>query len=85
MREIGADREIPVQTNEAQGGARNETSSNPKKSTENPNKKPYNDQIDRADVGPGNWKKHGLFGAASNEAEQKGGNTFENNGLTDDE
>jgi hypothetical protein len=70
VREIGADCEIPIQADEAQGGTCDETSSNPKKSAEDPDEKPYNDQVDRADVRSGNWKKHGLFGAAPNEAEQ---------------
>ena len=70
VREIGADREIPIQADQAQGGASNETPTNPKESAENPDHKSDNHKVDWADVRPGNWKKHGLFGAAPNEAEQ---------------
>ena len=70
MRQIGTDREIPVQTDEAQGGARNEAPAHSKEPAKDSDEEPYNDQVDRADVGPGNWKKHGLFGATSDEAEQ---------------
>ena len=85
VRQISADREISVQTDQAQRGAGNETPAYSKKSAENPDKETYNNKIDRADVRPGNWKKHGLFGAAPNEANQEGGDTFKNNGLTNDE
>jgi len=36
-------------------------------------------------VRPGNRKKHGLFGAAANEPDQKSGETFKKNSLTDNE
>jgi len=59
VREISADRKIPVQTDQAEGGARNEAAAHSKEPAKNPDEETYNDKIDRADVRPGNWKKHG--------------------------
>jgi hypothetical protein len=82
VRKIGTDRKIPIQTNQAQSGTGDKTAAHSEKSAEDPNKEAYDDQIDRTDVRPGNWKEHGLFGATTKEADQKRGKTFENNSLT---
>ena len=56
--EVGADREIPIQSDGAQGRPGNKTAADAEESTENPDHKSDNREIDRADVRAGNWKKH---------------------------
>ena len=58
---IGADGEIPVQAHSPQRRARDETAANSKKSTQDPDHKPYHHQVDRADVRARDWEKHRLF------------------------
>src|SRR5215475_12282596 len=58
MRQIGADCEIPVQPGEAQGGHCDETPTDSEEAAKNTDKKTDRHQVDRADVRPGNRKKH---------------------------
>ena len=83
MRQIGAHCKIPIQTDQTQGGAGNEAPAHSEKSAQNADHEPNDDQIDRADVRPGNGKKHGLFGATANETQQERGHILKNDSLAD--
>src|SRR5260370_32669911 len=65
VRKIGADGEIPIQTDQTQGRTSDKAPAHSKKPAQDANEEPYDDQIDRTDVRPGYWKKHGLFRATA--------------------
>ena len=52
VRQIGADREIPIQTGEAESRARDEAPANSEESAKDPDEKSDYGQIDGADMGP---------------------------------
>ena len=83
MRQVGAHCKIPIQTDQAQGGARNETPAHSEKSAHNADYEPNDDQIDRADVRAGNWEKHGLSGATANKTQQERGYILKNDSLAE--
>src|SRR5437762_12158246 len=85
MREIGADCEIPIQTDSTQGWSGNETSTDSKESAEDADNKADDHEINRADMGVGNWEKHGLFRTPAKKPQQKRGYILKHNGLTNDE
>ena len=55
------------------------------KSAQDTNDKADNHEINRVDVRVGDWKKHELFPAASEEAKQKRRHRVQDNGLAGDE
>jgi hypothetical protein len=83
--EIGANREVPIQSNRAQSRAGNETAAYPEKAAENADYESDDDQINRADVRTGDGKKHSLFRAPANAPQQKRGHILENDRLADHE
>ena len=83
--EIGADREVPIQTDQAQRRTGDKAAAHSEKSTQDADEKSDDGQINRTDVRAGDRKKHGLLGAPANHAQQKCGQAFENDGLADDE
>src|SRR5438477_13172970 len=85
MRQISADREIPVQADCPQCRPGDETATNAKKAAQNADHESDYDQINRADVGAGDRKEHGLFRAAANQPQQKRGHILEKNRLADHE
>ena len=58
VREVRADSEIPVQSHDAQRRAGNETPADSEKAAQNPDHKPHDDEINRADVRAGDGKRH---------------------------
>ncbi len=84
MRQVRSNRVIPIHSHQAQGWAGNETSTDPKEPAQNSNDKADNDQINRVDVRVGDWKKHGLFPAAPQDAKQKRCHRVQNDGLAGD-
>ena len=52
VRQVSADREIPIQTGEAESGARDEAPANSEESAKDPDEKSDYRQIDGADMGP---------------------------------
>ena len=85
VRQVRANRVIPIHSHQAQRRAGDETSADAKKSTQDANDKADNHEIDRVDVRVGDWKKHELFPAASEEAKQKSRHRVQDNGLAGDE
>src|SRR6266446_2655975 len=83
--EIGADCEIPIQTDCAQSRPGNKTSTYSKKSAQNADYESDDDQINRADVRTRDRKKHSLFRAPTNQPQQKRGHILENHCLADHE
>src|SRR4029077_4828836 len=83
--EIGADREVPIQSDRAQSRPGNETAAYPKKAAENADYESDDDKINRADVRTGDWKKHSLFRAPTNQSQQKCGYILKKNRLADHE
>src|SRR5437667_7057425 len=83
--EIGADREVPIQSDCAQSRPGNETAAYPEKAAENANYESDDNQINRADVRTGDGKKHSLFRAPANQPQQKRGHILENDRLADHE
>ena len=83
--EIGADREVPIQSDRAQSRPGNETAAYPEKAAENADYESDDDQINRADVRTGDGKKHSLFRAPANQPQQKRGHILENDRLADHE
>src|SRR5205085_6349945 len=83
--QVGANREVPVQTDYAQRRAGDETTADPKKTAQNTDDKPDDDQINRADVRAGDGKKHILFRAVTDQPQQKRGHILEDDGLADHE
>jgi hypothetical protein len=85
MGEVRSNRVIPIHSHQAQCGAGNETSAYTKESTQNSNDKADSGQINWVDVRVGDWKKHELFPASTQEAKQERRHRIQNNGLTGDE
>jgi hypothetical protein len=84
MRQVCPDCVIPIHSHQPQRWAGNKASADSKEPTQDSNDKPDNDQINRVDICVGDWKKHGLFPAAPQEAKQEIRHRVQNNGLTDD-
>src|ERR1044071_3031016 len=82
MRQVSADRVIPVHPHQAQRRTRDETSAYTKKAAQNSNNKPDNDQVQRVNVRMRNWEKHDLSPTATQEPEQSASDRVQNNGLT---
>src|ERR1700720_3483102 len=83
--EIGADREVPIQSDRAQSRPGNETAAYPEKAAENADYESDDDQINRADVRTGDGKKHNLFRATANQPQQKCSYILKKNRLADHE
>src|SRR6266480_6995796 len=85
MREVSSNRVIPIYSHQAQCGSGDETSADTKEPAQNSNNKSHNSQINRVDVRIGDWKKHELFPASSQEAKQQRRHTIQKDGLPYDE
>ena len=85
VRQIGSDREVPIQPDRAQGRPGDEASAHSEKAAQNADEKSHDGEINRTDVGIGDRKIHTLFGTAPNEPEEKSGETFQEDRLADDE
>ena len=65
MRQVCANRVIPIHSHQAQCWARYETSADSKEPTQNSNDKADNNQINWVDIGVGDWEKHELSPATT--------------------
>src|ERR1043166_1024751 len=70
--QVSADGKIPIPPNGAKGRTGNETPAHAEKAAEHADDKSDKDQIKRADVSAGNWKKHNLVRPTANESQQIG-------------